>query len=802
MKYNFQYKVLFRFFLIFSCVSSVLHVQAQSYPELKLNHIGYETKQSKPSISTRLNGASGVTIIQPSWMRSQKDKYVFQNLPYFFEQAGVRSIDIVSSEYEVKSPQNLIVQYFLKEDKLGKLTDYTNNVIVLPQLVSGYPDIEKLYLDFFDGVNGWSWRVEFEVPNKRDKYQKKFSNYITPQIIYNSTNEDKYRPLFYWFNWYRMDWFKQDAEQNGCDILEGVYEFDKYKCFLKQYNGKYYLVNLANTGYSRWEGQGEIKAIFTPTAAPNVFTCEFWNKYRVKTNARAGVGHGFVKIFPEDEDEEDTYTLLKTWPAAPIPSTTQSSEWSGTGFALKDGYIVTNYHVIDGANSIEIFGIKGDFNRSYSANVIASDKNNDLALLKISSTDFTGFGTIPYGISSTTSDVGEDIFVLGYPLTSTMGDEIKLTNGIISSKTGFQGDVSLYQISAPIQPGNSGGPLFNSKGNVIGIVSAKHTGAENVGYAIKVSYLRNLVESAVSPTILNTVNSVSTLNLPNKVKKEKNFVFYIVCKSMLNTKTQTFPQSSGSTHRSDISTNSVTNPSFDVKLNDNLVLNEIILNTSETILDLSFTNNLYAGWMSIDGNAHILYRGISYPLISASDIEIVPNRTSFEYVGQTKRFKLHFKPIPTSASSFSFIESPESQWQIMGIKTNRQSNTSDFPISYPTFYKVMSHPSFEKKLDNDLKLNKIICTPEFTILDLTYTNPREDGYMTIDWNSYLLDGGVPYMLRACEDISISPERTKFNKKGESKRFLLYFNPISKDCKKVSFIENDKSNWKIYGITIP
>lgn len=66
-----------------------------------------------------------------------------------------------------------------------------------------------------------------------------------------------------------------------------------------------------------------------------------------------------------------------------------------------------------------------------------------------------------------------------------MGDEIKLTTGVISSKTGFQGDVSLYQISAPIQPGNSGGPLFDNKGNLIGIVNAKHKGAENVGYAIK-----------------------------------------------------------------------------------------------------------------------------------------------------------------------------------------------------------------------------------------------------------------------------------------------------------------------------
>ena len=205
------------------------------------------------------------------------------------------------------------------------------------------------------------------------------------------------------------------------------------------------------------------------------------------------------------------------------------NNWSGTGFALKEGYIVTNYHVIEGAKSISIQGVNGDFNNSFNATIIGSDKNNDLALLRITDSSFVDFGIIPYTITSTPSDVGEEIFVLGYPLTSTMGDEIKLTTGIISSKTGFQGDVALYQISAPIQPGNSGGPLFDKNGNIIGIVSAKHAGAENVGYATKTPYLRNLIESCASTTIIPTTNNVSTLPLTGKVKSEKNFVFFIKC---------------------------------------------------------------------------------------------------------------------------------------------------------------------------------------------------------------------------------------------------------------------------------
>ena len=99
-----------------------------------------------------------------------------------------------------------------------------------------------------------------------------------------------------------------------------------------------------------------------------------------------------------------------------------------------------------------------------------------------------------------------------------MGNEIKLTTGVISSGISSQGDASLYQISAPIQPGNSGGPLFDNNGNLIGIVSAKHRDEENVGYAIKSSYLSNLIKSSISASISPTDNKISSLSLTNKVK--------------------------------------------------------------------------------------------------------------------------------------------------------------------------------------------------------------------------------------------------------------------------------------------
>ena len=316
-------------------------------------------------------------------------------------------------------------------------------------------------------------------------------------------------------------------EQN--DGIVGIYEQvgdESYTLACIKEGETYKLIFLRTTNQTikAWH-VGEVKAILRPSASSGLFKCDWYmGDKTMQSDCYIAFDGSSMKTIVNGS--EDTY--LKMYPNS--SSSAHSGEWGGTGFALNNGYIVTNHHVIDGANTIEILGVKGDFNIAYKATVVATDINNDLALLKISDNRFTGFGTIPYKVKTTQSEVGESISVLGYPLTSTMGDEIKLTTGVISSKTGFQGDVSLYQISAAVQPGNSGGPLFDNYGNIIGIVSSKHTGAENVGYAVKATYLRNLVESYTNTSILPSNTSLSGLTLPEKVKKSKNYIFMIRCK--------------------------------------------------------------------------------------------------------------------------------------------------------------------------------------------------------------------------------------------------------------------------------
>lgn len=201
---------------------------------------------------------------------------------------------------------------------------------------------------------------------------------------------------------------------------------------------------------------------------------------------------------------------------------------TGTGFAINEKYIATNYHVVENAQKIWVVGVGGDSNTKYKGTIVTTDKKSDLAIIKITDSRFKTLGIIPYQIVTNQAEMGENIFVLGYPLIEAMGDNIKLTTGIVSSKTGYQGDISTYQISAPIQPGNSGGPLFNNRGNVIGIVNAKLGNAENVNYAIKTLYLKNLVDSYGNITLSNR-NTLQQQSLPDKVKVLKKYIYLIEC---------------------------------------------------------------------------------------------------------------------------------------------------------------------------------------------------------------------------------------------------------------------------------
>ena len=353
---------------------------------------------------------------------------------------------------------------------------------------------------------------------------------------------------------------------------------------------------------------------------------------------------------------------------------TISTEWSGSGFALNKGYVVTNYHVVEGAQTIRIVGVNGEMYKAYKAIVVAVDRNNDIALLKISDKNFKGFNSIPYGVKTQLAEVGESVFLLGYPLTETMGDEIKLTTGVISSRSGFQGDKSIYQTTAPIQPGNSGGPLFDNNGNVIGIVCAKHKGAENVGYAIKSVYLKNLIETSLDIPIVPTSNALSNQSLPNKVKLAKKFVFFIYCSDEYDEEYEV-PKRSDNKHIPN--DNEKTEPEIyeskeftifnrNENHNKSIIIKKLRTNEDYTEIDVEIHNYSFKDTIiSVPENLYIDDGKMGYALDDAKGIQISPHAQKLpaqQYIKAT----LYFSPIPAGARKIS-LQGGNKDWYFWGV---------------------------------------------------------------------------------------------------------------------------------------
>jgi S1-C subfamily serine protease len=187
-------------------------------------------------------------------------------------------------------------------------------------------------------------------------------------------------------------------------------------------------------------------------------------------------------------------------PTTTPPQATQEARRasSGTGFFVSlAGHVLTNAHVVDGCNSISV---TPDGGAPLVARLVARDTTNDLALLQVSH--------MPRRIAAIRSGarLGESVAAFGFPLASLLASSGNFTLGNVTALAGIADDSRFMQMSAPVQPGNSGGPLFDNAGNVVGIVTAKLNAVrtmvatngdipQNVNFAIKASVATNFLET-------------------------------------------------------------------------------------------------------------------------------------------------------------------------------------------------------------------------------------------------------------------------------------------------------------------
>ncbi len=223
---------------------------------------------------------------------------------------------------------------------------------------------------------------------------------------------------------------------------------------------------------------------------------------------------------------------LKNSPPVKVP-VEADFKFGGTGFMIDPkGYIITNAHVIGNSTVVIVQNNKG---QEFKTKIIYISPTADLAFLKIVDSDFKASTVLPYAISKGNIDLGEAIFTLGYPR-----DEIVYGEGYLSAKTGYRGDTLACQIAVAANPGNSGGPVLDKNGEVIGVLSNRQLQTQGAVFAIRTksiylaldeikkdSSLVNKSDSSLALIRLPQNSIVKNLDRVQQIKKIQDFVFLV-----------------------------------------------------------------------------------------------------------------------------------------------------------------------------------------------------------------------------------------------------------------------------------
>lgn len=224
---------------------------------------------------------------------------------------------------------------------------------------------------------------------------------------------------------------------------------------------------------------------------------------------------------------EDDVANNNSSAAAPADKPKIAATFRATGFLIDaaNNYIVTNAHVVNQAKKqLVVENTRGD---QFNAEAVHVDAKRDIAIIRIKDNTFKKLPAIPYTIRKTNADLGEQVFMLGYPKA-----EVVYGEGYVSAKNGYQMDTIYCQLNTAANEGSSGSPVINKKGELIGILTSSERNAQGVVYAIKSANIHRAVEEAKKKEANAGIRIISGsglkgLDRESQIKKMEDYVFMV-----------------------------------------------------------------------------------------------------------------------------------------------------------------------------------------------------------------------------------------------------------------------------------